>query len=71
MSKELLLLIIEQADMNQWRLWHLRADQFTPVLELIEREPGAAVAKRLPPAHAIQRAGTNDSRSRRTGQMST
>jgi len=27
---------IEKADMNQWRLWHLRADQFTKVLELIE-----------------------------------
>jgi len=28
---------IEQADMEQWRLWHLRAEPFLPVLELIGR----------------------------------
>ncbi|MEI7899957.1 MAG: AraC family transcriptional regulator [bacterium] len=28
---------IEQADMGRWRLLHLRADQFTPVLDLIDR----------------------------------
>jgi AraC-like DNA-binding protein len=35
---------IERADMNQWRQWHLRADQFTPVLELIERHVNAPLA---------------------------
>ena len=35
---------IERADMNQWRLWHLRADQFIPVLDLIERHMTAPLA---------------------------
>ena len=35
---------IERADMNRWRLWHVRADQFTKVLELIERHTTAPLA---------------------------
>ncbi len=34
---QMLVPFIEQVDMEQWRLWHLRAESFLSVLELIER----------------------------------